>query len=158
MGAQPQTLSRSTRQGHRHHTKLGANAPSKKYSFFWQFRRSLKFLCRNIICLVSVGAFSGLLIPQNAFAVGASSTTNPAGGAYSAPPDLLAGGDCPLPRPLPKNSTPRSALRASIRGWGMGHLLAMGPYAPVDFRPRTSTGNRDPREWFPGPRCGSRRA
>ena len=58
---------------------------------------------------------SDLRLKCTKFNFGWGSAPDPAGGAYSAPPDPLAGGEgtrCPLP----KNPTPLSALRGSIFG------------------------------------------
>jgi len=68
-------------------------------------------------------AFYGIFYVQNPFAA-----PDPAGGAYSAPPDSLAGGEgasCPLP----KNSTPTVCPSG----------LALRPFGPQAPKPENQT-------------------
>ena len=74
--------------------------------------------------------------------------SDPAGGAYSAPTDPLAGGEG-ASRPLPKNPTPLSALRASSFGLSglassphfldRGYAYARGVYTKTAHEPKRPT-------------------
>jgi len=79
------------------------NRPKVFGHFLWG--AILKFLCRNIIRVVSIGAFYGRKYAQNAFA-------NPNGGAYNIPPDPIAGGVAPSqePHPYSRPLNPRGTL------------------------------------------------
>lgn len=85
-------------------------------------------MCTNIICLVSVGAFSGCKYAQNAFAV-SGLRPNPAGRAYRAPQTPIWWGGARYPSP--RTSLPLSALRASTHAGTLARPGVVTPDSPA---------------------------
>ena len=77
---------------------------------------------------------------------GRGSAPDLAGGAYSAPPDPLPGGEGAR-RPLPKNPTPLSAFGLDFRPFGPQALPPRNKFLATPLLPRASSLGILPQSW-----------